>query len=70
MLGDYLNRHLESRTDLKLRTKKLHDMTCRYLRTYFGDYIHVDRISRAAANANIRDWCHSWGQVKNGIGYG
>lgn len=52
LLGDYLDRYLESRTDLKPGTKKLHDMTSRYLKAYFGDHIRIDRINRAAAG----DW--------------
>lgn len=52
-LGDYLTRYLTNRTDLKLGTIRLHDMMCRYLQTYFGSEIRIDRIDRTRA-ANWR----------------
>ena len=51
-LGDYLQRYLNSRTDLKRSSLLLHDMTCRYLLAFFSPETRLDRISRAAAS----DW--------------
>ena len=50
-LGDFLNQYLESRNDLKPSTKKLHEMTCRYIESYFGSGVRIDRIDRAGTRA-------------------
>ena len=58
-LGEFLRAYLDSRTDLKPGTLKLHDMTCRYLTAHFGEDVRIARIDRATA----REWriAHSAG---------
>ncbi len=51
-LGEYLDRYLRQRTDLCDSTRKLHERTCRYLKTFFGETIKIDAITRA----NASDW--------------
>ena len=51
-LGEYLKRYLASRTDLRDGTMELHELTVRYLLSYFDPETHINKISRAAAS----DW--------------
>ncbi len=53
-LDEFLSRHMQIRTDLAEGTRRLHDMTRRYLLEFFGPKIRIDRISRATA-AEWRD---------------
>ena len=46
-LGDLFIRYLDSRTDLRNATLKLHRSTTKYLREFFGAEIYIDRITRA-----------------------
>jgi integrase len=51
-LGDFLERYLASRTDLKPGSLYLQDLTGRYLKQFFGTEIRINRITRAMAS----DW--------------
>jgi len=51
-LGDYLERYVASRTDLRPRTLELHELTKKYLLAYFGADVRIDKINRAMAS----DW--------------
>src|SRR5687768_10693319 len=51
-LGPYLDRYLESRSDLKPRVQALHAISIRYLKGHFGEDVRIDRISRSMA----ADW--------------
>ena len=51
-LGEFLERYLRQRTDLRESTYKLHERTCRYLIAYFGDDLRIDKLTRADA----ADW--------------
>lgn len=48
-LGEYLERYLASRTDLRPRTLELHELTAKYLLDYFSPDVRIDRITRPAA---------------------
>lgn len=48
-LGDYLERYVASRTDLRPRTLELHKLTKKYLLAYFGADVRIDKINRAMA---------------------
>ncbi len=58
--GQYLQRYLDSRTDIKKGTLELHERTASYLLEYFGESIRIDRITRAAA----ADWRSSLAKGK------
>ncbi len=49
-LGEFLERYLSSRTDLKPGSLYLQDLTSRYLRQFFGAEIRIHRITRAMAS--------------------
>lgn len=51
-LRAFLERYLQSRTDLKKGTLELHKQTASLLRKFLGDSIRIDKVSRAAA----ADW--------------
>jgi integrase len=51
-LGDYLERYIASRTDLRPKTLELHKLTKKYLLAYFGADVRIDKINRAMAS----DW--------------
>ena len=51
-LEEFLERYLESRTDLAPSTRGLHRLTVRYLLSHFGGEAQIDRISRMMAS----DW--------------
>ena len=49
-LGVFIQRYLNSRTDLRKSTLELHRLTGDYLREFFGEDIYIDRIDRAKAS--------------------
>ncbi len=51
-LQDYIDKHIDNRTDLSESTKKLYRITGRYLVAYLGAKRRIDRITRADA----ADW--------------
>ncbi len=51
-LGDYLDRYIASRIDLRPRTLLMHKRTKKFLLDYFGADIRIDKINRAMAS----DW--------------
>jgi integrase len=51
-LGDYLDRYLASRADLRPKTLVQHKLTAKYLLAYFNSEMRIDKITRAAAS----DW--------------
>ena len=50
--GEFLNRYLESRAELRPGTKLIHDMTVRYLLEHFGSGMPIDRVTPSMAS----DW--------------
>jgi integrase len=46
-LGEFLERYNNNRTDIRKSTSELHQLTCRYLKEFFTEEIHINKITRA-----------------------
>lgn len=62
-LAEFIDRYLQSRTDLRQTTLNLHRLTRRYLERFFGEDMRIDRIRRSMAS----DWRSQMARGKLGL---